>query len=330
MARRATDTLSGIEAARLTGGPGNNALNAPSFSGAAVLDGGAGNDTLRGGAGADVLIGGSGDDVMQGGAGNDQYSGGPGTNTITEPSTGGDADTIVETCDSDFALTDSGLTWIEGRDQAGVGTFLGNIEGVRLIGGHGDNRFDISALAGGTIFVDGGEGFDTLAVDPHGATANVITDGIAVPFFSQSTTYVSIEAVIVVAPILHLPDDVTVEATSADGAVVEFTATAEDANGSPLTATCDPASGSTFPVGANTVNCSATDGSGNTTTGSFTVTIVDAAPVLHLPDDMTVEAAGAAGAVVEFTATANDASTVAVAVTATRPPARPSRWAPPR
>ena len=134
------DTLSGIEAARLTGGPGSNALNAPSFTGAAVLDGGAGNDTLRGGAGADVLIGGAGDDAMQGGAGNDQYSGGPGTNTITEASTGGDADTIVETCDADFALTDSGLTWIEGRDQAGVGTFLGNIEGVRLIGGHGDNR----------------------------------------------------------------------------------------------------------------------------------------------------------------------------------------------
>ena len=36
---------------------------------------------------------------------------------------------------------------------------------------------------------------------------------------------------------------------------------------------CDPASGSTFPVGTTTVNCTATDGSGNKATGSFTVTV---------------------------------------------------------
>ena len=43
------EILSSIEAAHLTGGSGNNSLTASSFTGAVVLDGGAGNDTLRGG-----------------------------------------------------------------------------------------------------------------------------------------------------------------------------------------------------------------------------------------------------------------------------------------
>ena len=178
--------------------------------------------------------------------------------------------------------------------------------------------FGISALAGGTIFVDGGEGSDKLAVDPHGAAANVITNGIAVPFFSQSTTYMSIEAVTVVAPILHLPDDMTVEATSADGAVVEFTATAEDTDGASPRRDMRSGLRLDLPAGRTTVNCSATDASGNTTTGSFTVTVTSSStaqrPSLHLPDDMTVEAAERRRRRVEFTATANDAVDGPVAV----------------
>ncbi|MEZ5126791.1 MAG: PxKF domain-containing protein [Thermoleophilia bacterium] len=264
------DILTGIEAARLTGGPGNNTLTASTFGGQTVLDGGDGADTLRGGAGSDVLIGGAGDDAMVGGAGNDEFRGGPGANTITEVSTGG-TDAVVEVCDGDFSLSETGLVWSEGSDNAGLG--LGYIENVRLVGGHGDNRFDISAPAGGTIFVDGGVGFDVLTVDPHGAAVELNTDGYAVPAFGQVLSYISIEAVTVVAPVLHLPDDVTVEAASAAGAVVEFAATAEDTAGVPLAVTCEPASGSTFPLGTTTVNCTATDASGNTATGSFTVTV---------------------------------------------------------
>jgi len=37
---------------------------------------------------------------------------------------------------------------------------------------------------------------------------------------------------------------------------------------------CDPAPGSTFPVGATTVTCTATDAYGNATTHAFTVTVV--------------------------------------------------------
>ena len=40
---------------------------------------------------------------------------------------------------------------------------------------------------------------------------------------------------------------------------------------------CAPLSGSTFPVGTTTVNCTATDDSGNTDVGSFDVTVTTAA-----------------------------------------------------
>ena len=39
--------------------------------------------------------------------------------------------------------------------------------------------------------------------------------------------------------------------------------------------TCTPASGSTFPIGATTVTCTATDARGNTGSASFTVTVAD-------------------------------------------------------
>ncbi len=44
-----TDTLSNITQAQLTGGRGNNKLNASAFSGSAILEGGGGKDTLKGG-----------------------------------------------------------------------------------------------------------------------------------------------------------------------------------------------------------------------------------------------------------------------------------------
>jgi HYR domain len=76
---------------------------------------------------------------------------------------------------------------------------------------------------------------------------------------------------IISTPILTLPDNIVAEATSAAGAVVTYTATAEGADG-PVT--CAPQSGSTFALGVTTVNCSATNAAG-TSTGSFTVTVRD-------------------------------------------------------
>ena len=59
------DVLQSIELARLTGGVGNNLLDASGFSGSVTLLGGDGNDTLADASGNDSLVGGNGDDVYR-------------------------------------------------------------------------------------------------------------------------------------------------------------------------------------------------------------------------------------------------------------------------
>jgi hypothetical protein len=116
-------------------------------------------------------------------------------------------------------------------------------------------------------------------------------------------------------PVVTVPDDITEEATGPSGAVVTFTASAEDIVDDPLTPTCDPVSGSTFPLGGTEVTCSATDAAGNTGSASFNVTVVDTTPPdLTLPSNIEVLATGPDGAVVNFSATATDLVDGTVAV----------------
>jgi hypothetical protein len=104
-------------------------------------------------------------------------------------------------------------------------------------------------------------------------------------------------------PVLHLPANIITEATGPSGAVVTFTATADDANPAHPAVTCSTVSGSTFSLGTTTVTCSATDAAGNTASGSFTVTVRDTtAPSLAgMPTDITVEGNTTSGANVPFT-----------------------------
>ena len=84
-----------------------------------------------------------------------------------------------------------------------------------------------------------------------------------------------------------VPADVAVEATSASGVVVNYESpTWTDAVDGLGTASCVPVSGGTFPVGATTVTCTATDLAGNTGSATFTVTVVDTTP----PSTITVTA----------------------------------------
>jgi hypothetical protein len=110
-------------------------------------------------------------------------------------------------------------------------------------------------------------------------------------------------------PTLTVPEDITREATSSDGAVVAFEVTAQDNVdgtatldennmltqddvGGDITISCTPQSGSTFSIGTTTVNCEATDAAGNTARNSFTVTVNAAsdttAPVITVPEDIVV------------------------------------------
>ena len=102
-------------------------------------------------------------------------------------------------------------------------------------------------------------------------------------------------------PVLTLPANITTSSTT-----VTFTVTATDDLDPSPTVLCSPASGSTFAPGTTTVECSATDNFANSAFGTFTVTVVTGPPTLTLPSDFTVEATSAAGAVVTYTATADE------------------------
>lgn len=109
------------------------------------------------------------------------------------------------------------------------------------------------------------------------------------------------------APVLALPGNMTAEATSAAGASVTFATSASDVVDGSVAVSCDHGSGATFALGVTTVHCSAADAAGNSTSGTFTVTVVDTtAPTLVLPADQSAEATSAAGASVSFVTSASD------------------------
>ena len=92
-------------------------------------------------------------------------------------------------------------------------------------------------------------------------------------------------------PVLLLPGDFTVEGDRIGGAIPAWSASATDVEDDPdPTATCSPAPGAFFALGSTVVDCSATDTAGATTTGSFTVTVVDTAPpvLAGMPGPMTL------------------------------------------
>jgi RNA polymerase sigma factor (sigma-70 family) len=108
------------------------------------------------------------------------------------------------------------------------------------------------------------------------------------------------------APTISVPGNLTAEATGPLGAVVAYTVTATNADGS-VPVTCTPAAGSTFALGHTTVSCSATDTHGSVSRASFDVLVRDTTPpALSVPGDISVQTTLASGAKVSYTATATD------------------------
>jgi len=70
-------------------------------------------------------------------------------------------------------------------------------------------------------------------------------------------------------------------ATSPAGAVGTYSVTASGGSGA-ITVSCTPPSGSVFPIGLTTVNCSASDASGDSATASFTVEVWGAVLQVYL------------------------------------------------
>jgi lysophospholipase L1-like esterase len=75
------------------------------------------------------------------------------------------------------------------------------------------------------------------------------------------------------APTITCPGNVEATAHNGEAPVVNFDAPAAQGGDAPVTVACTPTSGSTFPVGTNTVNCTATDAAKRSATCSFSVNV---------------------------------------------------------
>jgi hypothetical protein len=107
-------------------------------------------------------------------------------------------------------------------------------------------------------------------------------------------------------PTVTVPPDMTEEAQSFAGAVVAYTASATDFQGRSIPVDCDPPSASTFPLGPTVVTCSARS-QGQTTTKTFTITVVDrTAPIVTVPADKNLRTTSPAGVRVRYSASATD------------------------
>src|SRR6185369_8105191 len=130
-----------------------------------------------------------------------------------------------------------------------------------------------SVPASGSIFPLGMTRVDCEATDPQGRKAAC---SFNVTVSCQGN------------PAITCPQSFTVDATSPDGEVVDFQATAKDGCGRALTVNCTPASGTVFPLGKTTVFCSATDSAGRRSTCNFDVTVgCQGPPLVACPQDMT-------------------------------------------
>ncbi len=105
------------------------------------------------------------------------------------------------------------------------------------------------------------------------------------------------------APVITCPANITVNAAPGlCSAVVTFTTTATDNCAGAVTIVSVPASGSVFPVGTTTVTSTATDVCGNSSSCTFTVTVVDnQPPVIVCPANITANnTPGLCSAVVNY------------------------------
>lgn len=94
--------------------------------------------------------------------------------------------------------------------------------------------------------------------------------------FNMASNTASVTVLFNTPPVLSgVPTNITVDATSAAGAVVTYpTPTATSIVDGTDPVQCTPASGSTFPIGMNLVTCTSTDSQGHTATATFGVDVL--------------------------------------------------------
>ena len=142
-----------------------------------------------------------------------------------------------------------------------VGGYSGELKGVEV----GDSNDETVTLTH--------DAPDLLPIGDLGVQWTATTTGGAI-----ETVLQTVEIRDTVAPLLNLPGNKFVASSTGGDVAVSFTATASDIVDANPETSCFPPSSSTFVLGATVVSCNATDYSGNTAVGSFSVVVYDADP----------------------------------------------------
>ena len=221
-----------------------------------------------------------------------------GTTTVTWTAT--DAAGNVATATQTVTVSDTELPTIAAPVAVSVSTDAGQCSATNVTLGtatFGDNCAGVLVSNNApATFAKGSTTVTWTATDAAGNTATA----------TQTVTVRDTES-----PVLTVPANLTANApANLCGAVVSFSTTATDNCGATVVAS--PASGSTFAVGTTTVSVTATDGAGNTSRRSFSVTVNDVTAPAVVVRNVTVALNNGAASVTA--AQVNNGSTDACAI----------------
>ena len=161
---------------------------------------GADSVLLVGGGGDDVLIGGEGDDWLVGSEGADTLVGGSGGDTLffdsadtVDGGTGYDLAVLTDGVDIVFDLSEHGIEALVGNDGADKLSAGAALDGVRIVGGAGNDEItggDHADTLSGDAGVDsliGGAGNDTLYVDENDLISGFVRGGAGLDTIEAAT-----------------------------------------------------------------------------------------------------------------------------------------------
>ncbi len=135
-----------IGLADLTGGVGNNVLDASLFTGNATLDGDAGDDILFGGVGNGKLFGGAGNDILIGNAGSDILAGQAGRDLLIG---GFGEDSLDGGIDEDILI---GASTVYGNNEQALIAIMAEWSSTNLL--YSERISNIALLLGGSSLID--------------------------------------------------------------------------------------------------------------------------------------------------------------------------------
>ncbi len=158
-----TDSLTGIDKAKLVGGSSSNLFDTSGFTGPVTLRGSGGDDTMIGGAEDDLIFGNTGNDSITAGDGNDDVRAGSGHDTID----GGEGNDSIRAAAGNDSIVgangDDTLNGAGGRDtiQGGAGNDgISGLEGADLLEGGAGTDTLVSGVGNDTL--NGGDDADVL------------------------------------------------------------------------------------------------------------------------------------------------------------------------